>query len=919
MDGCDAQVGQAGRDRGGGGGAARGCRRLRRLLLAHGSLHAEHRRRLRPGRLHDRGAQGLGLRRPGAGRGQPAGEGRPDPGTDRRPRLQDRARPGALGGGERPGGHRQHRRPDQPAADPDRPGAGLARVRPRRARLRPAGPAALRHAEPGGLRFRAAVAAGRRDLPPEDRGRAGRRGGGGGVAEADRGAAQPAPEGRDRARAQPGGRAAGRAEPGLHDDIRPGRRGGGPAQPAGRPVRPGRDPADGGGAAAVGLRGRELQGDAAHPRAARRGGRGRDRHLPRRRAEGARRQPGPGQRADLRPPAARQRHRQLHQGCPAHPRQDRARRRPEARRPAATRHVGRADHRHPRPAGRERPGRPGRGRQLRPLDRRSDAMLATKLPEAGPRNAPASTSAPRPAMRVVAPVDEVSLKTWLAVGASIIGAFMAVLNIQITNASLPDIQGAIGAGIDDGGWISTSYLVAEIVTIPLTGYLSRVFSLRRYLLANTLLFLIFSVACAFASSLGEMIVLRAIQGFAGGVLIPMAFTIIITMLPKARQPMGLAMFALSATFAPAIGPTIGGYLTENWGWQYVFYINLVPGALMLTGLWLGLEPSPMRLDLLRQGDWTGIATMAIGLSALQTVLEEGNKDDWFGSPFITRLSIVAAVALALFAWIELTKERPLLNLRLLTGRNFGFATLSNFMLGTALYGSVFLLPLYLSQMHGYNAEQVGMVLAWTGLPQLVLIPLVPTLMKRVDSRLLITVALGLFAASSFLDVHLDGNFAGPELFWPNLVRAVGQALVMTPLSALATSGIDPKEAGSASALFNMTRNLGGAIGIAALQTFLTKREQFHSNIIMAHVTPFAEATRDRMDSLQAYFLAHGATDPGQAWHEAVVQVGRTVRAQAYFLAYGDAFALLGAGLVIALLAAFLLRKPASTAGAAGAH
>ena len=179
--------------------------------------------------------------------------------------------------------------------------------------------------------------------------------------------------------------------------------------------------------------------------------------------------------------------------------------------------------------------------------------------------------------------------------------------------------------------------------------------------------------------------------------------------------------------------------------------------------------------------------------------------------------------------------------------------------------------------------------------------------------------LGLFAASSFLDVHLDGNFAGPQLFWPNLVRAVGQALVMTPLSALATSGIDPKEAGSASALFNMTRNLGGAIGIAALQTFLTKREQFHSNVIMAHVTPFAEATRDRMASLQAYFLAHGTTDPGQAWHEAVVQVGRTVRAQAYFLAYGDAFALLGAGLVIALLAAFLLKKPASTAGAAGAH
>src|SRR3954467_13800664 len=196
------------------------------------------------------------------------------------------------------------------------------------------------------------------------------------------------------------------------------------------------------------------------------------------------------------------------------------------------------------------------------------------------------------------------IRTWVAVIGAAIGAFMAVLNILIVNASLSDIQGAIGAGVDDGAWVSTAYLVAEIIVIPLTGFLAQVFSMRRYLLVNAVLFLIFSVACAYAQNIEQMIVLRAIQGFAGGVLIPLAFTIIITMLPKARQPMGLAMFALSATFAPSIGPTIGGYLTENWGWQYVFYINLVPGALMLTGLWLGLEPSPMRLDLLRQGDWT---------------------------------------------------------------------------------------------------------------------------------------------------------------------------------------------------------------------------------------------------------------------------------------------------------------------------
>ena len=237
-----------------------------------------------------------------------------------------------------------------------------------------------------------------------------------------------------------------------------------------------------------------------------------------------------------------------------------------------------------------------------------------------------------------------------------LGAFMAVLNIQIVNASLADIQGAIGAGIDDGGWISTSYLIAEIIVIPLSGWLAQVFSIRIYLLTNAILFLLFSAACALAQDLPQMIVLRAFQGFAGGVLIPMAFTLIITLLPKAKQPIGLALFAVSATFAPAIGPTIGGYLTENWGWQYIFYVNLVPGALMIGMLWLSLEAKPMKLALLRQGDWPGIITMAIGLGALQTVLEEGNKDDWFGSDFIVRLSVIAVVALALFFWVELTSQ-----------------------------------------------------------------------------------------------------------------------------------------------------------------------------------------------------------------------------------------------------------------------
>jgi DHA2 family multidrug resistance protein len=242
---------------------------------------------------------------------------------------------------------------------------------------------------------------------------------------------------------------------------------------------------------------------------------------------------------------------------------------------------------------------------------------------------PTSRAASSPA----ADPNRASVTTWIAVLAAMIGSFMAILNIQITNASLLDIEGGIGTGVDNGSWISTSYLIGEIVVIPLTDYLSRVFSFRRYMLASAALFAAFSVACAFTHDLPSMIAMRGLQGFAGGVLIPMAFTLVLTKLPKPQQPVGLAIFALSVTFAPAIGPTIGGYLTENYGWRTIFYVNVIPTAVMVSALYLTLERQPMQLKLLREGDWTGILTMAIGLSALQTVLEEGNKDDWFASPF----------------------------------------------------------------------------------------------------------------------------------------------------------------------------------------------------------------------------------------------------------------------------------------------
>jgi DHA2 family multidrug resistance protein len=511
----------------------------------------------------------------------------------------------------------------------------------------------------------------------------------------------------------------------------------------------------------------------------------------------------------------------------------------------------------------------------------------------------------------------VSLKTWIAVGGALIGAFMAVLNIQVTNSSLPDIEGGIGTGGVNGTWISTAYLIGEIIVIPMSDFLSRVFSLRRYLIACTALFLLFSVACGQAHSLGEMVILRALQGFFGGVLIPLAFTIIVSMLPPSKRPAGFAGFAVTATFAPAIGPTIGGWLTDTYGWQTIFYMNLVPGAVMLAALIYALPRSPMQLGLLRRGDWLGIGLMAIGLATFQTVLDDGNVDDWFGSPFIVQLSLISAVALSAFIAVEFVVNEPLIPLRLLARRNFGFGSLCNFLLGFGLYGSAYLLPQYLSVTQGFDAEQSGNVMAWTGLPQLVMIPFVPLLMKRFDSRLLVGIGLVIFAVSCFMNLHLDADYAAPQLLVPDITRALGQALVMTPLSAIAMVGIAPNEAGGASGLFNMLRNLGGAIGTAAVETFFTKREQYHSFIIDAHVSLFQPATREQLATLQQYFLMHGYPDPLAAMHKAVTAAGDSIHSQATLMGYADCFGLIGALLGLAALSVVPLKNGTGAGG--GAH
>ena len=514
--------------------------------------------------------------------------------------------------------------------------------------------------------------------------------------------------------------------------------------------------------------------------------------------------------------------------------------------------------------------------------------------------------------------DRVTVKTWICVVGVLLGCFMAVLDIIVTNSSLRNIAGTLAASADEISWVPTSYLVAEIVVIPLTSWLSAAFSLKKYLLVNSILFVSFSVCCGQARSLDLMILFRVLQGFTGGVLIPLSFVVILTYLPPSKRAIGMAMFTVTATFAPALGPLLGGWLTDNYGWPFVFYINVIPGTLLIAAVWITMEKQPMNLGLLKKGDWWGIVTMAIGLAAFEVVLEDGNRKDWFGDPGIVKLAWTAAIFIPAFIIVELRKNEPLVDLRLFARRNFWLGSIVNVVLGIGLYGVVFILPLYLGQIHGYDATQIGTVIIWLGLPQLVVIPLIPKLMRRIDARIIIGVGILLFGGSCFFNIHLDSDFAGPQFYIPLIIRALGQPLIMTPLSAVTTSGMAKgRESGAASALFNMMRNIGGSIGIAGLSTLLSVRERFHSERIGESVTVYSDAAQERLHQSAAYFTSQGS-DPSSAQMRAIGAIGGIVRREAFQLAYSDCFLVLGCVLLASAIALFIMKKT-HLSGAVNGH
>ncbi len=539
----------------------------------------------------------------------------------------------------------------------------------------------------------------------------------------------------------------------------------------------------------------------------------------------------------------------------------------------------------------------------------------------------------------------VPLRDWIAVASGILGAFMAILDIQITNASLAEIGGAISATPEEGSWLSTGYLMAEIIIIPLSGWLGHVFGQRRFLSTMSALFVVFSVLCALSNSLFEIILWRIGQGFTGGVLIPTALTLARTRLPPDKQPIGIAMFGMVATLAPAIGPTVGGWLTENISWHYIFYLNVGPGLLAIALQQYALDREPMRLHELNDGDWLGIVAMAIGLSSMTYVLEEGQREEWFGSRLIVAGTVAAVIGIAVLLIAELTADKPFINLRLLATRSVGGSGILMGVFGATAFGSVYLIPAYLAQVQGYNAEQIGEVMMWSGIPQLFMLPWMPWLIRRVDPRLLVGLGLAMFAASCFVNVTMSPDTGMDQLIFPQLLRAAGQPLATIPLTQLSVVGLSRRDTADSAGITSVMRNLGASVGIAMLSTVVQIREQVHFSTIAEAMSRNSLRLQERLQSLGAMFGSHGVdsgtarlqdqvhalaatftgngSDLATATQRAYDFIAQQVRLNATVMAYSDSFWTLGAVILLSILTVLILRRPdpraAAMAAEAAAH
>ena len=494
-----------------------------------------------------------------------------------------------------------------------------------------------------------------------------------------------------------------------------------------------------------------------------------------------------------------------------------------------------------------------------------------------------------------------SLADWLAIGAGTLGAMMAMMDISIVNASLPVIQGEIGATPSEGTWVGTSYLIAEVVCIPLTAWLERLFGLRRLLIGGGVLFTLFSIICGSSTSLLAMILGRAGQGLSGAVLIPSAMTLVATRLPPAQQTAGLAITAMSALLGPVVGPLLGGWLTENYSWHLAFYINVPLCMIQVTLLMIGLPKSQGDRNELRRADWIGVAGMVIGLGSITTLLEEGHREQWFDSALIWKLAIAGAAGIAMITFGQFRAKRPVIRIALLRNRVLASAVLLLVGLGMLLYSSLFIIPQFLVSIAGYNALQAGGIAFLGGVIAIPTAFIYPFTFARLDIRIVVGLAVLILTLTNYLVSGLSTGSTGSDFVIPQLIFGVGTTLTAIPLQSAVISSVRPEDASEANSLSSVARNLGGSISLAALASFQDQRFDLHHWRINSAMSANDAALGQQLNDTAATF-GGGA----QGLEAATRMIDGQVMVQAVVMSFNDVFlALAVAGLVVAPFALFL--------------
>jgi MFS transporter, DHA2 family, multidrug resistance protein len=509
---------------------------------------------------------------------------------------------------------------------------------------------------------------------------------------------------------------------------------------------------------------------------------------------------------------------------------------------------------------------------------------------------------------------------WLIAGIVSIATFMEVLDTSIANVALRHIAGGLAAGQDESTWVITSYLVANAVVLPISGWLSNVVGRKRFYMICVALFSVASLLCGLSSNLEMLIFCRVLQGLGGGGLAPSEQSILADSFPPEKRAQAFGVYSIAVIVAPTFGPTIGGWITDNYSWHWIFLINVPMGlaSLVLVQLFL-VEPEVLKRErrkLLAGGlkiDWIGLALVALWLGCLEVMLDKGQREDWFDSTFIIVFAAISLVSLVLLVPWELSRKDPIVDIRLVLTRQFGTTCLVMLAVGAILYSSTQILPQLLQEQYGYTATWAGLALMPGGLVMFLLMPVSSWLTNRVLPRYLIMAGMAVVALAMwhFTTLSPEADFA--TFAWSRVFQMIGLPFLFLPITTASYSGLPPDKTGQAAALINVARNLGGSIGVSLSTTLLAQNAQVHQTYLAGHASPSALTYQLGLDQATAHFLARGATE-ATARQQAFDWIGQTVQAQASLLSYIDVFWTLGVVAIVMVPVALLLRGQA-----AGAH